>query len=169
LSKIRDGAQKKVRLDCGVLGAYDAFFCSVEEVIRIRRFPAELSGISPCEFKNPDSSFSDVLAISIFVHSFASLRSVFVQVPRRPSRWRGSSGLNHSTHERNFRMLIVAIMFLGLWIAGLATSYTMGGFIHVLLVLAITVMFSHFIRGSRPSRLAEFRAVDSQKMQGSTK
>jgi hypothetical protein len=66
-------------------------------------------------------------------------------------------------------MLIVAIVFLGLWIAGLATSYTMGGFIHVLLVLAITVVFSHFIRGSRPSRLAEFRAVDSQELQRSTK
>lgn len=26
LSKIRDGAQKEVRLDCGVLGAYDGFF-----------------------------------------------------------------------------------------------------------------------------------------------
>jgi hypothetical protein len=66
-------------------------------------------------------------------------------------------------------MLFIAIAFLGLWIAGLATSYTMGGFIHVLLVLSITAMFSRFIRASRPSRLAEVRAVDSQELQGSTK
>jgi len=66
-------------------------------------------------------------------------------------------------------MLLIAVVFLGLWVAGLATSYTMGGFIHVLLVLAITVVFSHFIRGSRPSRLAEIRAIDSQELQSSTK
>jgi hypothetical protein len=66
-------------------------------------------------------------------------------------------------------MLFIAIAFLGLWIAGLATSYTMGGFIHVLLVLSVTVMFSHFIRSNRPSRLAEIRAIDSQELQGSTK
>jgi len=66
-------------------------------------------------------------------------------------------------------MLLIAVVFLGLWVAGLATSYTMGGFIHVLLVLAITVVFSHFIRRSRPSRLAEIRAIDSQELQSSTK
>lgn len=66
-------------------------------------------------------------------------------------------------------MLLIAMVFFGLWIAGLATSYTMGGFIHVLLVLGITVMFSHFIRASRPSRLAEIRTPDSQELQGSTK
>lgn len=66
-------------------------------------------------------------------------------------------------------MLFIAIAFLGLWIAGLATSYTMGGFIHVLLVLSITMMFSRFIRANRPSRLAEVRAIDSQELQGSTK
>lgn len=66
-------------------------------------------------------------------------------------------------------MLFIAIAFLGLWIAGLATSYTMGGFIHVLLVLSIMVMFSRFIRANRPSRLAEVRTIDSQELQGSTK
>ena len=63
----------------------------------------------------------------------------------------------------------ISVILIVLWALGMLSSYTMGGFIHVLLVLAITVMFSHFIRGSRPSRLAEFRAVDSQKMPGSTK
>jgi len=66
-------------------------------------------------------------------------------------------------------MLFIAIAFLGLWMAGLATSYTMGGFIHVLLVLSITVMFGRFIRSNRPSRLAEIRAIDAQELQGSTK
>jgi hypothetical protein len=63
-------------------------------------------------------------------------------------------------------MLWIGLLFLGLWIAGMVTSYTMGGFIHVLLVLAIMVLLSRMIRGNRSSRLAEIRsspAVEFQK------
>jgi Family of unknown function (DUF5670) len=52
-------------------------------------------------------------------------------------------------------MVWIGVFFLGLWIAGEATSYTLGGFIHVLLVLSIMVILSQMIRGNR-SRLAEF-------------
>jgi hypothetical protein len=62
-------------------------------------------------------------------------------------------------------MLFVGVLFLGLWIAGLATSYTMGGFIHVLLVLAIVVLLSRMIRGNRTSRLAEIRSSSSAHFQ----
>jgi len=58
-------------------------------------------------------------------------------------------------------MLFVGVLFLGLWIAGLATSYTMGGFIHVLLVLAIVVLLSRMIRGNGTSQLAEIRGSSS--------
>jgi hypothetical protein len=54
-------------------------------------------------------------------------------------------------------MMLIGVFFLVLWIAGLATSYTMGGFIHVLLVLSIIVLLSRMIRGNLPSRLAEIR------------
>lgn len=52
-------------------------------------------------------------------------------------------------------MLFLGVFFLGLWLAGLVTSYTMGGFIHVLLTLAIMALLSCLIRGSNSTRLAE--------------
>jgi len=41
----------------------------------------------------------------------------------------------------------VAVVMLVLWLLGLITSYTMGGFIHVLLVIAIVVVLLRVIRG----------------------
>jgi len=41
----------------------------------------------------------------------------------------------------------IAIILLILWALGLVTSYTLGGFIHVLLVLAIVVILIRVIRG----------------------
>ena len=43
----------------------------------------------------------------------------------------------------------VAVVLLILWILGLVSSYTMGGFIHVLLVLAVVVVLIRLIRGRR--------------------
>jgi hypothetical protein len=37
-----------------------------------------------------------------------------------------------------------------LWLLGLVSSYTMGGFIHILLVLAIIVVLINVIQGRRP-------------------
>lgn len=44
---------------------------------------------------------------------------------------------------------ILAIVLVVLWALGLATSYTMGGFIHVLIVIAIVVILVRVIRGQR--------------------
>lgn len=52
-------------------------------------------------------------------------------------------------------MLFIGVFFLGLWLAGLVTSYTMGGFIHVLAVLATMALLSCLIRGGNSKRLAE--------------
>jgi hypothetical protein len=41
----------------------------------------------------------------------------------------------------------IAIVLLILWALGLVTSYTMGGFIHILLVIAIVVILIRVIRG----------------------
>lgn len=41
----------------------------------------------------------------------------------------------------------IAMILLVLWILGLVTSYTMGGFIHVLLVIAIIVVLVRVIQG----------------------
>ena len=59
-------------------------------------------------------------------------------------------------------MLVVGVFFLGLWIAGLVTAHTMGGFVHVLFVLAIMALLSHMIRGNHSRRLAELRASASE-------
>lgn len=41
----------------------------------------------------------------------------------------------------------IAIVLLILWLLGLVTSYTIGGFIHVLLVIAIVVVLLRVISG----------------------
>lgn len=43
----------------------------------------------------------------------------------------------------------IAVILLVLWLLGLVTSYTMGGFIHILLVLAIIVILVRVIQGRR--------------------
>ena len=43
----------------------------------------------------------------------------------------------------------IALVLLILWAVGLVTSYTVGGFIHVLLVIAIVMVLINFISGRR--------------------
>ena len=44
----------------------------------------------------------------------------------------------------------IAVVLLVLWLLGLVTSYTLGGFIHVLLVLAIVAVVINLIQGRKP-------------------
>lgn len=44
----------------------------------------------------------------------------------------------------------IATILIVLWLLGVVTSYTVGGFIHVLLVLAIVVILLRVIRGENP-------------------
>lgn len=43
----------------------------------------------------------------------------------------------------------IAIILIILWALGLVSSYTMGGFIHILLVIAIVVIVIRLIQGRR--------------------
>ena len=43
----------------------------------------------------------------------------------------------------------IAVVLMILWLLGLVSSYTMGGFIHLLLVLAIIVVLVQVIQGRR--------------------
>lgn len=45
----------------------------------------------------------------------------------------------------------ILLILLLLWLAGLVTSYTLGGFIHVLLVIALVVIVLNLIQGRRPA------------------
>jgi hypothetical protein len=44
----------------------------------------------------------------------------------------------------------IFVVLLVLWLLGIVTSYTMGGFIHVLLVIAIVVVLIRVINGRKP-------------------
>jgi hypothetical protein len=44
----------------------------------------------------------------------------------------------------------IAVVLIILWLLGLVTSYTLGGFIHILLVIAIVVVLLRVIRGKPP-------------------
>ncbi len=44
----------------------------------------------------------------------------------------------------------IAVILLILWLVGLVSSYTMGGFIHLLLLIAVVVIVVRVIRGRRP-------------------
>lgn len=43
----------------------------------------------------------------------------------------------------------IAIILIVLWLLGLVSSYTMGGLIHILLVIAIVVILLRLIQGRR--------------------
>jgi hypothetical protein len=44
----------------------------------------------------------------------------------------------------------IFVILLVLWLLGLVTSYTLGGFIHILLVIAVIVIVIRLIQGRRP-------------------
>jgi hypothetical protein len=44
----------------------------------------------------------------------------------------------------------IAVILLVLWLLGIVTSYTLGGFIYVLLVVAIVLFLIRVIRGENP-------------------
>jgi len=43
----------------------------------------------------------------------------------------------------------IAVILMVLWLLGLVSSYTMGGFIHILLVIAIITVLVRIIQGRR--------------------
>jgi len=44
---------------------------------------------------------------------------------------------------------LIAVILIVLWLMGIVTSYTLGGFIHILLVIAIIVVLVRIIRGNK--------------------
>ncbi len=44
----------------------------------------------------------------------------------------------------------IAVVLVILWLIGLVSSYTIGGFIHVLLVIAIVIILLRIISGRKP-------------------
>jgi len=50
----------------------------------------------------------------------------------------------------NFMLYTIALILVILWLLGLVTGTTMGGFIHILLVIAIVVVLLRVISGRKP-------------------
>ncbi|HVW04528.1 MAG TPA: lmo0937 family membrane protein [Vicinamibacterales bacterium] len=44
----------------------------------------------------------------------------------------------------------ILVLLLVLWLLGMVSSYTLGGFIHVLLLIAIAMVLIRIIQGRRP-------------------
>jgi len=44
----------------------------------------------------------------------------------------------------------ILVILVLLWLLGMVTSYTLGGFLHILLVLAVAVVLIRIIQGRRP-------------------
>jgi len=79
--------------------------------------------------------------------SFASLSGQLLDLANRIKRAWGTPGRQAGKEEQ--MLWAIAVVFLVLWLLGLVTSYTMGGFIHVLLVIAVIVVILRVIQGRR--------------------
>jgi len=44
---------------------------------------------------------------------------------------------------------MIAVVLVMLWLLGIITSYSLGGFIHILLVIAVVVIVIRFLQGRR--------------------
>jgi len=61
------------------------------------------------------------------------------------------SASNRETEQRKVHSMLytIAVVLVILWLLGLATSYTLGGFVHVLLVVAVIMILFNLISGRR--------------------
>jgi hypothetical protein len=66
-------------------------------------------------------------------------------------RWKlGQPTTGKPNNEKVHSMLYtIAVVLLILWLLGLVSSYTLGGFIHILLVVAIVMVLVNLISGRR--------------------
>lgn len=53
------------------------------------------------------------------------------------------------THKQERLLWAVAIILIALWVLGLASSQTLGGLIHILLVIAIVVILVRLFQGRK--------------------
>ena len=59
-----------------------------------------------------------------------------------------AASLSNST--LHIMLYTLAVILVVAWLLGLVTSYTLGGFIHLLLLLAVVVVLVRLIRGESP-------------------
>jgi hypothetical protein len=89
---------------------------------------------------------SIVRAASSVIHSFS-------QSSNQPGAFLGTllAATTAEKKEENMDLLwTLAVILVILWLLGMVTSYTLGGFVHILLVIAIVVVLIRVIQGRRP-------------------
>jgi hypothetical protein len=72
----------------------------------------------------------------------------------QPSKWRSFlygpvRALNDWVKEHKTMLWTLAVILLVLWMLGMVTSYTAGGLLHILLVVAVVVVLIRIIQGRR--------------------
>ena len=60
------------------------------------------------------------------------------------------TGRSERRRKETSMLWTIFVILLVLWLLGMVTSYTLGGFIHILLVIAVVVMLIRIIQGRRP-------------------
>ena len=68
---------------------------------------------------------------------------------RMPTKTPDRLGTVRSLGERKNMLYTIALVLLVLWLLGLLSSYTMGGLIHLLLVVALVIVVVRLIQGRR--------------------
>ena len=67
--------------------------------------------------------------------------------------WRGQAQMRRAlapwAHRRSIVLYTLAVVLLILWVLGLTTSYTVGGLLHLLLVVAVIMVVFQLISGRR--------------------
>jgi hypothetical protein len=64
--------------------------------------------------------------------------------------WQRDAKEVRNLNRKNSMLWTIFVILLVLWLLGLVSSYTMGGFIHVLLVIALVVLIIQLLQGRRP-------------------
>lgn len=68
----------------------------------------------------------------------------------RRSAWHGPAHANSSGNPLTVMLETIAIILVLMWLLGLVSSTTLGGFIHLLLILAFIAIVIRLIRGRNP-------------------
>jgi Family of unknown function (DUF5670) len=79
--------------------------------------------------------------------SAGEIVKIFVPHKRNGRAWLEDT--YNLTERKNPMLWTIFIILLVLWLLGLVTSYTLGGFIHILLVIAIVVLIIQLLSGRR--------------------
>jgi hypothetical protein len=77
----------------------------------------------------------------------SSPRIPFLSAPLR--RFKTGTGVANTPGEGGAMWTIFVILVI-MWLLGMVSSYTLGGFLHLLLILAIAIVLIRIIQGRRP-------------------